>query len=201
MKYDFNNWRQKYFKSTLKDQVEAHNEIGALYPDQAHYMLAPIQQLLLDPNITNVVEAGPWMGHLAQNILSDPAYDHIQSWYGYEIAEYAIERCVVEDSRFKYIIPERFDWWEEGIQCGSIFIATHFIEHLSNDHMKGLALALHVFSKIYFECPISLEGQSWTGYEGTHMLTFGWNDVLNLFSDYKDNELYNSESTRCLFKD
>ena len=199
MKYDFDNWRQRYQNSTLEDQISDHNQIGAIYPNQAHYMLGPVLTLMADRSLQHVVEAGPWMAHLANAILSEPAYDHIQSWSGYEIADFAIERCVCEDQRFQYIVPKRFDWWKDGVKPGSIFIATHFIEHLSDQHMLELASALQTFPLIYFEAPISEYGQTWEGYEGTHMLTLGWDAVIKMFPFHRLNESYTSESTRMLW--
>lgn len=184
MKYDFDQWRKNYDTATMEDQIAAHDEIGSLYPDQAHFDLEKIKDVLLNKNIKRVVEAGPWKGDLAHAILSDPAYDHIVSWIGIEICQYAKLHTVVSDGRFVYYNPSRFDFWNEKAMSaieGDIFIGTHFIEHLSDQHMMSLACVIQGYEHIYFEAPITLAGQSWDGYEGTHMLTLGWDKVLQMF--------------------
>lgn len=197
MKYDFDKWRAEYDAMTLEDQIKAHDDIGALYPDQAHYDLDRIKEVLRNKQINRVMEAGPWKGDLAHAILSDPEFDHITAWVGVEICEYARANTVVTDPRFTYYIPQRFDWWHEqafNILSMDIFIGTHFIEHLSDRHLYELAAALYGYSHIYFEAPISIEGQTWDGYEGTHMLQYGWKQVLNMFPFHHCNSINEGDS-------
>ena len=65
-----------------------------------------------------------------------------------------------------------------------MFIATHFIEHLSDQHLTELLQWADGIRAIYFESPISEHGQEWDGYEGTHKLTYGWQKVRELLANY-----------------
>ena len=78
----------------------------------------------------------------------------------------------------------RVDKFVQYFQCDKcdIIIATHFIEHLSNEHFVELAKYCKGVEYIYFEAPLSDDGEDWNGYLGTHKLNFGWNQIVEVMA-------------------
>jgi 2-polyprenyl-3-methyl-5-hydroxy-6-metoxy-1,4-benzoquinol methylase len=169
----FNEWRNKYNEMTYAEQVQYHNIIEQQYPDQAHYTYENIKQVLSDG--IKVLEFGCWKADLAARAITEYK---IKDWKGIEICTTAIEKSKCTASNFKYVVPKTFDWFSKTVRpkC-DVIIATHFIEHLSNEHFEQLADYCAGVPLIYFESPLSNEGESWDGYLGTHKLTYGWNKV------------------------
>ena len=173
MKYTFNEWRENYTSLTLKEQVDYHNELESKYPNQAHYDLDFALKVFDIVNPKDVTEAGGWKGDLANVMLN--RYN-IESWKNIEICKNAIDNTNCKDARYSYFMPKSFDWFDSKLYKG-LFLATHFIEHLSNEHFEQLAEYCAGVPLIYFESPLSNEGESWDGYIGTHKLNYGWDKV------------------------
>lgn len=184
MSIDFNKWREDYESSTLQDQVEFHNKIEKEYPTQAHFNYENVKEALsLAPQDAIVLEFGCWKGDLAN--MAIPEFK-IKQWIGIEICDAAIANTNCKRPEFFYDIPDRFDWFNEPFSFfADIVIATHFIEHLSDDHFNQLANYCRIgdYPIIYFEAPLTEDGQSWQGYEGTHKLTYGWRKVITVMMD------------------
>jgi hypothetical protein len=190
----FNEWRNKYDQMTLAEQIEYHNVIEAEYPEQAHYTYENVKQVLSDG--ISVLEFGCWKADLAQRAISEYK---IKNWKGIEICTAAIEKTICTAKEFSYIIPKDFNWFAttKRPKC-DVIIATHFIEHLSGEHFEQLAEYCKGVPLIYFEAPLSNEGESWEGYTGTHKLTYGWNKVneimfskgYHLKSDFVEGKIY-----------
>lgn len=136
---EFDVWRAGYGKRTMQEEMAYHNDLEARFPDQAHFNLDAAFSVfnLIWP--TNILEAGAWKGDLAKTILA--TYPHIEKWQAYEISTEAIAKTVCDDPRFYYTIPDRFDWFCDPAVFGgfNLFIATHFIEHISDEHFRGMA--------------------------------------------------------------
>lgn len=178
---EFDTWRQNYDTLTFEDQVKYHNELEKRFPEQNHYHYDKVKEALSKVFNPVVLEFGTWKGDLALQAFADL---HIKEWHGIEICQAAIKNSKCE--RVKYIIPDRFDWFNEERKVNAdIIIATHFIEHISNDHFIQLAKYCHGVPVIHFESPLTDEGNDWQGYEGTHKLTFGWNKITQLMKGYK----------------
>jgi len=190
----FNEWRNKYDQMTLAEQIEYHNVIEAEYPEQAHYTYENVKQVLSDG--ISVLEFGCWKADLAQRAISEYK---IKNWKGIEICTAAIEKTICTAKEFSYIIPKDFNWFAttKRPKC-DVIIATHFIEHLSGEHFEQLAEYCKGVPLIYFEAPLSNEGESWEGYTGTHKLTYGWNKVNEIMlskgyhikSDFVEGKIY-----------
>ena len=169
----FNEWRDKYSKMSYDEQVQYHNLIEEQYPDQAHYTYDNVKQVLSDG--IKVLEFGCWKADLAARAISEY---NIKEWKGVEICTTAIEKTKCTANNFKYIVPKKFDWFNTKVKPkADVIIATHFIEHLSNEHFEQLAEYCAGVPLIYFESPLSNEGESWDGYIGTHKLNYGWDNV------------------------
>ena len=177
MKYTFNEWREKYSTLTLEEQIKYHNELEIGYPDQAHYDLDFATKVFDLVNPSDVTEAGGWKGDLANIMLNK--YD-IKTWLNIEICQNAIDNTKCKDDRHKYLMPNSFDWFDSKIYKG-MFLATHFIEHLSTEHFDKLLETLSDVEYVYFEAPLNDTPQNWVDYFGTHKLEYGWNQIKEKF--------------------
>jgi hypothetical protein len=173
----FNEWREKYNEMTTDEQVAYHNYLETQYPEQAHYDLQFAKNVfeLVKPKI--VTEAGGWKGDLANEMFK--VFD-IKKWINIEICQNAIDNTKCKNDKFINLKPENFNWFNS-VKIEGMFLATHFIEHLSNEHFIELANVLQKNEYIYFEAPLTNEGETWFDFHGTHKLEFGWNDIKNLF--------------------
>jgi predicted SAM-dependent methyltransferase len=177
---DFEQWRADYDDMSYEDQVKYHNEIEANYPEQAHYTYQNITHLFnLLKDDSMILEFGTWKGDMANRCFVDYP-QKIKSWVGIEICEAAIEKTRCLNPKFSYIFPSRFDWFMEKRPNADVIVATHFIEHLKNDHFDALAKYCQGVDYILFEAPLSADGESWEGYHGTHKLNYGWNQVVEV---------------------
>lgn len=184
---EFDQWRAGYNTRTLEQEIAYHNELEARFPDQAHFNLDAALSAFNIVWPRNVLEAGAWKGHLAKEILCSGI--GVRKWVAYEISTAAIEKTVCHYPEFTYIIPDRFDWFTSShhFERFDMFIATHFIEHISDEHFEGMAAAINAAQvpALYFEAPINDTPTQWDGYQGTHMLNMGWNAIKALFPDYE----------------
>ena len=171
----FDEWRKKYESMSLDEQVAYHNELERLYPEQAHYSYYGIREAFLLAKPKKVLEFGCWKGDLAN--LAIPEFN-IESWKGIEICDAAINNTHCTLPQFSYIRPDRFDWFMgDRTEDADLIIGTHFIEHLSNQHFDKLAEYCRGVKFVYFEAPLTIDGQNWNGYHGTHKLEYGWKKV------------------------
>jgi hypothetical protein len=179
MSNEFDVWREKYDNMTIEEQVAYHNKLEELYPEQAHYNYDNVKIALeLCGKKINVLEFGTWKADLCETALKE--FD-IESWVGIEICKHAIEKTKCKSEKFKYIFPDKFDWFNDKNRPScDIIIATHFIEHLSNEHFVSLAEYCKGVNYVYFEAPLSNNGENWNGYLGTHKLNYGWNHVVEI---------------------
>jgi hypothetical protein len=175
----FNKWRQDYDTMSLEQQVEFHNEIARQYPEQAHYDYDSVSEIIDTFKPNYILEFGCWRADMAQQALDQ--FDFIKSWTGIEICTEAIKLSRCSNSKFKYVFPKKFNWFEDKrIYNADMILATHFIEHLSNQHFEQLTKYCKGVKQVYFECPIADEGQNWLDDISTHKLEYGWKDVINL---------------------
>lgn len=190
----FDQWRERYNEMSMEEQVAYHNDIEKHYPDQAHYNLGWAIEAIKeakrgeDPPLAKVLEFGAWKGDMAQELI--PMLK-TQLWVAVEICENAIQKTHCNQAGFSYFKPNQFDWWNSNKARSvlhtikpDIIVATHFIEHLSNQHFEELIGFCQTVPAIYFEAPLTDEGNTWEGYLGTHKLEYGWNQISELLSRY-----------------
>lgn len=176
---EFDQWRNNYDTMTTEQQVSYHNELEAKYPEQNHFNYEAVKEALQLATPLVVLEFGTWKGDLAAKAMKD--FDVVR-WTGVEICEAAIAKTKCPD--IFYIKPNKFDWFngERGINA-EIAIATHFIEHLSNEHFEQLVRYCKGIPLIHFESTLTPEGNEWDGYLGTHKLTIGWNRINEILAE------------------
>lgn len=197
---EFDLWREKYESMTYAEQLDYHDSIEARFPEQAHYNYEQVRNaLLLAGEELRVLEFGCWKADMAARAIEE--FPGIKKWYGIEICRAAIEKTRCKSDKFHYIFPQRFDWFQsdsrpltiqvETTEAGpawlefksNIILATHFIEHLSNPHFEALANFCVGAEWIYFEAPLLDVDREWQGYEGTHKLNYGWNNIVRIFAE------------------
>jgi SAM-dependent methyltransferase len=188
---EFDNWRNKYETMSIQEQVEYHNDLEVRYPEQAHYNYEQVKsalELIKSINQASVLEFGCWKGDLANKSILE--YPNIKSWKGIEICENAIQKTNCKLKEFEYIIPKDFNWFENTIRpkC-DLIIATHFIEHISDNHFNNLVKYCEGVKYIYFEAPLDDISNNWDGYVGTHKLTYGWNTIIEKMKSIGYSEL------------
>jgi hypothetical protein len=188
---EFDQWRAGYGSRTMQQEIDYHNDLERRFPHQAHYNLEAAREVFDICMPERVIEAGAWKADLAKAILAENS--KIEAWTAYEISTEAIRKTVCTDFRFTYILPEKFTWfmYEQVFSGIDMFLATHFIEHLSNTDLLSLTKALRAAKVrcIYFEAPLTDEGNTWEGYEGTHMLEMGWNEIERLLPGYDEHTI------------
>ena len=175
---EFDLWREKYDTMTYKEQVEYYNDIESRYPEQAHYNYSFVSKCFEAVGTeSKVLEFGTWKGDLAQ--LCIPQFN-IKKWLGIEICKSAIEKTNCNHSEFSYWFPKDFNWFEttKRDEQYNFVIATHFIEHLNDSHFDSLVDYCSGVKYIYFEAPLNNDPQNWQGYQGTHKLNYGWNQII-----------------------
>lgn len=177
---EFDKWRERYNTMTVDEQVAYHNELEERYPEQNHYNYDNVKEALtLVDKPTIVLEFGTWKGDLAAQAFKD---FNIIKWVGIEICENAIAKT--KCNKVDYIKPTKFDWfYDKRTTEADIVIATHFIEHLSNEHFNQLIKYCKGIKYIHLESPLTDEGNEWNGYVGTHKLTIGWNKVNEILKE------------------
>lgn len=179
----FDTWREHYQDWTMEQQVAFHNDLEAQYPEQAHFNYQAFEVALALAKLVNtqpwILEYGTWKGDLAQRAFNDHYW--LGSWTGIEICTAAVAKTKCVDPRFSYVVPDRFDWFTRVREYpADLVVATHFIEHLSADHLGELIIYTQGAPVVLFEAPLAEEGQDWTGYQGTHKLPLGWRQVTRL---------------------
>ena len=170
---------------TYEDQVSFYNGIEFIRPVQKHFRVGNVITVLnMVGKPFRVLEFGGWKGDLASEMITHYG-DSIISWTNIEICEAAINKTFCHSEKYKVIKPLRFDWFsEERIENPDVIIATHFIEHISNEHFELLARYISGVPIVYFEAPMGDDTQSWCGYGGTHKLIYGWNDVKRIMGQH-----------------
>jgi hypothetical protein len=175
----FDQWRKDYDTMTLEQQIEFHNQIAQEYPEQAHYDYEAVSEVLDTFRPRRVLEFGCWRADMAQQALNQ--FDFIDTWTGIEICTKAMDMCRCSSNKFQYILPTKFNWFEDKRKYNAdMIMATHFIEHLANTHFEQLTKYCKGVPYVYFECPITEDGQEWDDDVSTHKLEYGWKDVISL---------------------
>jgi SAM-dependent methyltransferase len=184
---EFDQWRAGYGTRTIGEEIAYHNELEARFPEQAHFNPMAAHTAFYTVWPSKVLEAGAWKGHLAKEILDTEP--EVKKWVAYEISTAAITKTVCSYPEFSYTIPDRFDWFTSPhhFERFDMFVATHFIEHISDEHFKGMAAAINAAKvpALYFEAPINDTPTQWDGYQGTHMLNMGWAAIKMLLPEYE----------------
>ena len=172
---DWDGWRAGHGSISFEDNQKFHSDFYEICQEQKFYTSPQIEGFLDLYQPSTVVEIGGWRGELAQEYLNDYENYNFTSWTNYELCKEAVRDSRCTDIRYHAVALSDYLWNGPRISADS-FIAAHVIEHLSPDELEKLVGLLDVDS-VYFEAPLLEPGQTWDGYDGSHILSFSWDDV------------------------
>ncbi len=179
---DWDLYRLTYDMLSYEDQLKFYDEVWKQHPVQKHYDSATCKRFLEKVNPKAVVEIGGWRGELAAEML--PLFPDIMVWRNYEICKGAANDTVCLDSRYDAEVPLTWVWSMSLNQRrairGNTLVASHVLEHMNAEQVEALLKAIHP-NAAFIAAPLTESGQDWNGYEGSHVLTWGWKDIINLF--------------------
>ncbi len=174
----FDTWRQLYYDLTEAEQEQFGIDMEAKYPHQVSFTLSNYELLFQSTATPNaVLEIGGWKGELATEMLS--RFSNISSWTNIDYCKPATEKTICTDPRYSVIYPDCFHWFRVDRHTQhNVFIAAHVIEHLTSKDLVALMDYITGIPIVMFEAPIPMQGPvNWTGYVGTHILEWGWQEV------------------------
>jgi hypothetical protein len=175
---NWDRWRKNYDQMGWDDQVRFYNSVERQHPDQKFYSAWAVRRLLqhiMEP--VRVLEIGGWKGELAAEVYTD----QIIEWLNIEVIK-AAEQFGPKGDWYDAIVPEDYIW-NIGLPQGyDLLVMSHTIEHVTGEQ---LALIVQQFDGewAYFEAPLLGEHHDhWEGYNGSHILELGWNEVDDLMA-------------------
>jgi hypothetical protein len=176
----WDRWRELYSDLTREENIEFGNAIEAKFPFQASYNFEIFKPLFRGVHRSRVLEIGGWKGELALQCFQN---FEIDNWFNVDMCKAAIEKTLPALHRLPYLgfFPLEFDWFRDKREDDyDVCVSAHAIEHLSDDHLKLLIKYISGIKTVQFESPICMDGQTWEGYVGTHILKMGWTAINDL---------------------
>jgi len=182
---DFDGYREKYNGLSF-EQLQEYNRMWLkCYPEQKFWhktFLSFLNDCLKDitlyfnRNTLNVMEFGGYNGELAFNILKEnPCF----SWANIEIIKHKQHEGLELYDYQEYVFSS-FLWRKKpNVSNCDVFVSSDALEHITNNEFSEL-LCYVAENKIKFlvlGIPVKVEGQSWKGYYGSHLLTYGSNAI------------------------
>lgn len=174
----FDKWRALYYDLTLEEQEQFGRDMEEKYPHQQSYTLSNFEHLFNRFPGCHVLEIGGWKGELADTCLKK--FD-IKGWHNIDYCRAAVEKSICHPARYSAYCPSNFFWFKgDRSHMADIAIAAHVIEHLTDEDCFDLMRYLNGISRIMFEAPIAMNGETtWDGYIGTHILKMGWDKICD----------------------
>lgn len=198
------NWdifREHYENLTFEELKFVNNEFYKMYPLQANFNLDMFCEILNicyhinDSNSLNILELGPSQGHLAKATIEK--YDvMIESWIGYEMAETAIEKCVVNSHKYSQIVLNDY-FHNLTLPEFDMFVSTHTLEHMNIEELELTIENIINARFIMIELPrLDMMETSWDGYGGSHILLTTENEIKDIIARRGYKVLYDKEYFR-----
>lgn len=180
-------YRLAYPEMTYAEVAEAHQWVWENYRDQSHHSPEKLDEFFSTiSQKTVVLEVGGWRGEAAQAMLEK--YLDIARWVNFEICEDAVLNPVSKDRRYSPIWPRTWAW-ELPPPPADVAVLSHVIEHVSDEQLPLLLrwISASGARHVYIEAPMLDGGQGWMGGNTAHVLTTGWDGVVDLLdaSDYR----------------
>jgi len=127
-----------------------------------------------------VAEFGGWVGDCAAEMLRafPPAF--LRRWTNAEVCRGAVEHPATDDPRYQAGLLEDWLWVDPSpLDHGAtVLIAGDVIEHMRTWQLATLFARLPwTIGFIYLASPITKTGQTWDGYNGSHILECGWDQI------------------------
>ena len=185
----FNLWRENYDSLTFnqhKGIVDCWNSRSVL-ERSAHtsFFMWAFRQLAktgLDLGEKRVTELGPADGWLAFNCLSRLEF---KSWTGYDISRIMVEKTLPEVKSLGFVSIELNEqFWDSAVEEFDIFVCSHTIEHLSDNHFEELLKFISPrIETLILEVYVKGNRTDWKDYGGSHILTLNGNDIDAMVKD------------------
>lgn len=172
------DWRRDYQagKSSRDGVMAVYETLAGQFPDQNYYAADHVADFISRYQPDLVVELGGWDGALAQTILWDN--DQIQWWDNHEVANVP---QVCDDLRYTFNIRQTRWLWDEPI-VGDAFVASHVLEHISDQQLVDLVAALEC-SVAYVDVPLGDQRHDWMRSPTTHVMTYSISEFDRVWSD------------------
>lgn len=179
---DWNQWRRNYATMDFEDQKKFYEDVVIQYPQQKSFNKTIILAYLVYANPKHVIELGGWTGDLASLTLTRKELS-LSKWYNYDLVQFGNST-----SFYQEMSMDSFFWDIEQLPICDTFIATHTIEHLSEEHLDLLIKRLAQIPELQtciIEIPNPIEGKEglWKDYGGSHILELGQDDIMQKFVD------------------
>lgn len=179
----FNEWRAGYAEKTCAEHSALYDAAYKRDPAHASFAGRGVRVFLNQAGGCPVVaELGGRNGALAKVALdSTPS---VKRWINYEICGAAIVGSVTQDPRYEPRLMTDFGWWKQEPVEGDILIASHVIEHLSDEDFQSFVASLPANIRgVHVQSPLPMRGpMNWRGFAGAHILSFGWLEVDREFA-------------------
>jgi hypothetical protein len=183
--HDFDEYRRIYPHLTFRDKQRIYETYYAAYALQNEFakdiqFINKALQQFVDP--FSVVELGGYTGRLAGYVINDQAR-RVKSWLNLEL---------IPHTSYKHIPGYReqvlaCELWRSRESCVcDLFVASHVLEHYSNIETDALLryLCTENPSFILLISPLWEMGQTWNGYKGAHVLTYGARDIRDKLTEH-----------------
>lgn len=185
----FNLWRENYDKLSFNEHKEIAANWAMIYPVQRKANIKFFKKRfkqLKDIGIVlrdkEVAELGSDDGWLAYNCMSNFKF---KSWKGYDISGPRVKRTLEKARKQGFLnIELHKQFWETDRDEFDIFVSSHTIEHISNEHC--LKLFDFVCSKadiLVLEIQVTGNRNRWNNYGGSHILSLNRGDLEGIIGD------------------
>jgi hypothetical protein len=157
---------------TFAEQQAFYEDVARAHPVQRDWNEEACWRFLSERLPAEVVELGGWDGSLAAAMLDRAPF--IRWWSNYDIV--AVPQ-VCTDRRYGLVVPDEPAWQGLAPIPADALIASHVVEHLRVAEVEALVSAWAPRS-IYLDTPLEARATDWRGYEGSHVIEVGSEELL-----------------------
>lgn len=173
---DWDQWRADYDTMTFAEHQAFNAEVARQHPVQRQWDGDAVRAFLSRRQPQTVVELGGWDGSLAAAMLPD--FPAILRWRNLDITPDVPQACI--SPRYQREVLEGWPWHQT--ETADALVASHVFEHMRIREIEQLLSAWDV-SAVFIDAPIRQVSSHWVGYEGTHILEVGSDELLNRLVD------------------
>ncbi len=182
----FNKWRAAYDSMSSTEHLAFANAAEKKWPDQKSFKALFFEEVFRSYPFypLRVLEVGGWKGELAK--ISLERVNNIIYWRNVDFCTAALAKTVpIDFDRYEFECPATHTWFTQPrIEEFDVFVSAHMIEHLSDAHLLELLKYVNGIPILAIEAPITMEGQTWDNYYGTHILGMGWTRIIEELKGY-----------------
>lgn len=189
MKFDWDAWRRRYPTTSFADEQEFCAQVATAYPNQRCFNPGLVLRFLIETNAEDITEVGGWDGELAHDLL--PLLPRVRVWRNLELCPVLEAKCA--DPRYTHEVLD--DWpWNRDLP-GDTLILSHVAEHMTGGQLARV-LDRFTGANLYLDVPVENEPPCWDGYTGTHILEWGWTQLMALCKTHGFRHLSGNQQIR-----